>query len=423
MSARSILARVHSAKTPEGFYGWRIVGFAAVAFAATGPGQTAGVSVFVDPLIRDLGMSRSAVSTAYLIGTLVGALALPWVGRALDRYGVRRTMAVIGFAFGGVLVSLSAISGIVGLTAGFVGIRMAGQGALGLTATTAAALWFDRRRGTASGIVTGLGAVGVSLTPLAAEALIAEHGWRTAWLLSGLGVWLVVIPIALLGMRDRPSVLGQWPDGRTPQDTAAAERAMTWGVDRRTAIRHPFFWVVTAGAAAVGLLATGVAFHQISLLGERGLSPAEAAANFVPQTAAALASTLAVGTLADRVRHRSLIAGAMAALAGALILATSVTPGLSAMAFGALVGAAGGSMRAIEVASFPHYFGTRHVGAIRGLVAALSVASTAFGPLLFALGRDLTGSYTTVLLVSVPLPVAVGVAAFVIRPPRRAGPA
>lgn len=419
--SRTILARANAAKTPEGFYGWRIVGYAALAFAATGPGQTAGVSVFVDPLIRDLGMSRSAVSTAYLIGTLAGALALPWVGRALDRYGIRRTMAVIGAAFGGVLVALSMISGIVGLTAGFVGIRMAGQGALGLTATTAAALWFDRRRGTASGIVTGLGAVGISLTPLIAEALIADYGWRTAWLLCGVGVWLVVLPIALWGMRDRPAVLGQWPDGHVPPDAAAAERAMAAGVDRRTAIRHPFFWVVTAGVATVGLLATAVAFHQISLLGARGLSPAEAAANFAPQTVAALTGTLVVGALADRIRHRWLIAGAMAALAGALVLGTAVTPGVVAIAFGALVGAAGGGMRAVEVATFPHYFGTRHIGSIRGLVAALSVASTAFGPLLFAVGRDLTGSYTTLLLASAPLPVLVGAAAFVVRPPVRVG--
>lgn len=119
--------RPSNAKTPEGFYGWRIVAYASLAVAATGPGQTAGVSLFVDPLIRDLGISRSAVSTAYLIGTLTGALALPWIGRALDRYGVRRTMAVIGAAFGAVLIALATVSSIVGLTAGFVGIRMAGH--------------------------------------------------------------------------------------------------------------------------------------------------------------------------------------------------------------------------------------------------------------------------------------------------------
>jgi MFS family permease len=415
-------ARRPTATSPDGFYGWRIVGYACVAFAATAPGQTVGVSLFVDPLIRDLGISRSAVSTAYLIGTLTGALALPWIGRALDRFGVRRTMAAIGAAFGAVLIALSTVSGIVGLTAGFAGIRMAGQGALGLTATTAAALWFDRRRGTATGIVSAVGAVGISLLPLLAEALIAQHGWRQAWLYIGVAVWLIVIPIALAGMRDRPASLGQWPDGRVPHDVAAARAAINRGATRAEAMRHPFFWVVTGGVAAAGLLATAVAFHQISLLGERGLTTAEAAANFIPQTVAALVGTLGTGVLADRIRHRWLIIAAMLSLAGGLAWATVVTPGLSAIGFAALIGAAGGSIRAVEVASFPRYFGTRHIGSIRGMVAALSVASTAFGPLLFAVARDMTGSYTLILWATVPIPVVVAVAALFVRPPAQSVP-
>lgn len=410
--------RPSNAKTPEGFYGWRIVAYASLAVAATGPGQTAGVSLFVDPLIRDLGISRSAVSTAYLIGTLTGALALPWIGRALDRYGVRRTMAVIGAAFGAVLIALATVSSIVGLTAGFVGIRMAGQGALGLTATTAAALWFDRRRGTAVGIVSAVGAVGISMTPLLAEALMAQYDWRLAWLILGLAVWLVVIPIALVGMRDRPATLGQWPDGTVPSDTTAARAAANWGVGRAEAMRHPFFWVVTGGVAACGLLGTAVNFHQISLLGARGLTTAQAAANFIPQTVAALVATLATGMLADRVRHRWLIIAAMLSLAGGLAWATHVTPGLSAVLFGALIGAAGGSMRALEAATFPRYFGTRHIGSIRGMVAALSVASTAFGPLLYAAAHGATGGYTAVLWASIPLPLLIAAIALVVRPPQ-----
>lgn len=93
----------------------------------TAPGQTAGVSAFVDPVRAELGISRTALSTAYLIGTLTGAAAMPLVGRALDRFGVRRVMAVVGLVFAAALLLLSVVQGLLGLTAGFVGIRMAGQ--------------------------------------------------------------------------------------------------------------------------------------------------------------------------------------------------------------------------------------------------------------------------------------------------------
>ncbi len=78
------------------FSGWRIVAVAAIALGMTGPGQTVGVSVFIDPMIEALGLTRSQVSGAYLIGTLSGAFALPHVGRFLDARGTRITMALVG---------------------------------------------------------------------------------------------------------------------------------------------------------------------------------------------------------------------------------------------------------------------------------------------------------------------------------------
>ncbi len=403
--------------SPDGFYGWRIVGLSAVALAATAPGQTAAVSAFIDPMINDLGISRSQVSMTYLFGTLLGAAAMPTVGRALDRFGVRLTMAVIGALFGAVLLALSAVSGLVGLGAGFVGIRMLGQGALGLTATTAAAMWFTRRRGIALGLVSACGAVGISSAPLLLERLISSSGWRTAWAVEGLVVWAVVLPVALLGMRDRPSQLGQQPEG----GSRAGEAPYTeWGPTRRAAMTTPFFWVVTAGVATAAMLGTGVAFHQISLLGERGLSATEAAANFLPQTLAALAATLATGALVDRFSPRWLTMSSMLALGAGLIWGASVTPGWSAVGFGLLLGAAGGSIRSLEAAAFPRYFGTAHLGSIRGFVMAVAVGSSAFGPLAFALLHDATGTYVPALLGSAVLALAVAAAAVLVHPPHGA---
>lgn len=391
------------------FYGWRIVVYASVAVVLTAPGQTPGVSPFIDPVMAELGLSRSAVSTAYLIGTLVGAAAMPSVGRLIDRFGSRVMMAAIGAVFGAVLIGLSMVSGIVGLTAGFVGIRLAGQGALGLTAVMVVAYWFDRRRGTALGVVSAVGAAGITLAPILIERLIAYHDWRTVWLLEGLAVWLIVIPIAVLGIRNRPHLLGQHVDG---DPTPVRAGGLGGGATRAVAMRTGYFWVLVAGNVTVGMLVTAVTFHQISMLGERGLTTAQAAANFLPQTAAALAATLLTGVLVDRLDHpRLLIVASMCLLAGALVGATVLTPGWSAMSYGAALGAAMGVMKTVESALTPRLFGTAHLGAIRGVVAATGVAGTAVGPVLFALGQDTTGAYTAVLLASIAAPAVVAVAA------------
>jgi hypothetical protein len=81
-----------SALGPDGFYGWRIVGLTALLTAMTAPGQTVGVSVFVDPMIQALELSRSQMSLAYLVGTLAGAIGLPamlvrWIMESSKRPG------------------------------------------------------------------------------------------------------------------------------------------------------------------------------------------------------------------------------------------------------------------------------------------------------------------------------------------------
>ena len=413
----SAFSRRRTALSPSGFYGWHVVAYSSIALAATGPGQTVGVSLFIDPLIGDLGLTRSSVSTAYLIGTLGGAIALPWIGRGLDRFGVRRTMAVVGSVFGAVLIALSFVTTLVGLTIGFVGLRMAGQGALGLTASTAVALWFHRRRGMAAGLVSAVGAVGISSTPLLLEPLLADLGWRNVWRIEGLVIWLIVIPLGLLAMRDRPADLGQQPDGPVVVTQRPATPPRAVGVSRAEALLHPYFWLICTAVALTGLLTTAVAFHQISLLTERGLNPAQAAANFVPQTVAGLVATLAAGYLMDRFAGRWMIVTSMAVLSAGLWWGTTVSPGVSAFAFGAMLGAAGSMIRAVETVALPRYFGILHIGSIRGLVASISVAGTACGPVLFAAVFDRTGSYSPALLVCAIAPLIIIVWALLAKEP------
>lgn len=396
-----------------------MVVFAAVVLAMTGPGQTYGVSVFVNPMIEDLGISRTQMSTAYLIGTLIGALALPWIGQVIDRFGVRRTMAIIGALFGGLLIAMSLVVNLVGLTAGFIGIRMMGQGALNLTATTAVALWFTRKRGFAMGIVAAAGGVGMTLIPLATEGLIVDLGWRNVWIIEGLAVWAIVLPIAILGVRNRPSDVGQHVDGDPAPEVPVDE---VWGVTRKEALSTGFFWLVTAAVATISTITTAVVFHQIDLLGSRGLTPTEAAANFLPQTVATLIATLGIGALADRVSPRIVLGVSMGFMAGGLFLGTLVEPGFLAISFGMLIGAAGGAMRVVEATELPRYFGTLHIGAIRGVVTSVGIAGAAIGPVLFSLFHDATGDYSAVLLTSIAVPAAVIIGTIVIRLPQHTEP-
>ncbi|MFP4513386.1 MAG: MFS transporter, partial [Acidimicrobiales bacterium] len=167
---------------------WLILGAAVVLQGVTAPGQTLGVSVFIDPIAADLDLSRSAVSAAYLVGTLTGALSMPAAGRLIDRKGVRFATLLFGGGFAVMLVTMSGVVGFVTLAIGFAGTRALGQGALTLTATTTVAVWFDKARGTANGIKTAAGGGLMALVPIVSASLIAAIGWRASWAVLGAGV-------------------------------------------------------------------------------------------------------------------------------------------------------------------------------------------------------------------------------------------
>lgn len=415
-AARSVpaVAPVQSGGSAGRVHLVRVVTAASVALALTAPGQTAAVSVFVDPLIADLGVSRSAVSTAYLLGTLSGVAVMPLLGRLIDRFGPRYLMAVVAAGFGAILVAASAVGEIVGLTAAFVGIRMGGQGALNLVATTTVACYVYRRRGLAVGLVSALGASGISLAPIALERLVAHWGWRAVWVAEGCAVCALVIPAALIVLpRHRPPRPDHLGGGADPARDALPAVDATVG----QAMRSGMFWVVTSGVGVSALITTGLNFQQLSLLGESGLSPTQAAATFLPQTVAGLLAAFTLGWLADRHSDRILIISMMVVLAAGTLGAGWLTPGLTAILYGMALGACSNGIRTVEAVAFPRCFGVAHLGAIRGVVHAVTVGASAFGPVALAVGRDHATSYRPVLLALTVLPVAVIVAAALVHTP------
>ena len=398
------------------FYGWRILGLAIITGGLTGPGQTIGVSVFVDQFISDFGMSRSEVSTAYLIGTLIAALGLPLIGRRVDRVGARRAMTVIGVAFGVALVGMAGVQGFVTLAIGFVAIRLLGQGSLMLVSTVAVTLWFEKRRGTVLGIFTTGTAIVMALVPVGLSLIIEGYGWRVAWLTSAVMIWLVVVPIARFGMIDRPSDVGQVPDGPKTKKMKPSKEQTTVSATRSEALRTNRFWSLIAASATVGMLVTALNFHQISLLADAGLTATEAAVMFLPQVIGAAAAGLLFGYLSDRLTGRELIPMAMGLLIISLVLAASLTPGVAVVLYAVSLGAAGGAIRSVSATLLPRWFGVRHIGEIQGTASFIDVASTAVGPVVFALARDATGGYSGAATWFIIMPLLAGIVATTIRP-------
>jgi MFS-type transporter involved in bile tolerance (Atg22 family) len=179
------------------------------------------------------------------------------------------------------------------------------------------------------------------------------------------------------------------------------------------------FWAITLTVAAVSLVFTGLAFHQISILGEAGLSPTRAAANFVPQTVASVTALSLVGVLAHRIPGRAMLFLSMALLALAALLVQVLEDSWITIAYGLLLGAAAGTGFAAEGVLYPRYFGVRAIASIRGLAFTVSVAAAAAGPILVGVAYQATGTYGLAAAILMTIPIAVGILILVVREPRQ----
>jgi MFS family permease len=388
---------------------------ACVVLFCCGPGQTYGISAYVDPMIDETGISRSLYAVAFSIGTLLSAAAVVAIGRQIDRFGERAVMlaAIALFVVGAAVMSVA--SGPVGICAGFALLRVTGGGVLPLAARTLIPRWYVARRGWAFSMLGLAGAVSLAVVPLLHTWLVQTLGWRIAWRID-LAVLLALLPGVALLVRNRPEEMGLRPFGQPEVDPATAgDPDRVEGLSVREAVRTPAFWALAVASMVPTVIVTGLSFNQVAIIGEMGLPATLAASMYAVESAVQLAVTLLAGWLVDRSPARFSIAAGQASLVAAMVVLLLAGGPATAFLYAGLRGACAGFwMVAVDVA-WPDYFGRRHLGSIRGVGFAFGVLGAALGPLPFGLIADATGSYAPAILALLALPV-VATAAVLLAP-------
>jgi MFS transporter, OFA family, oxalate/formate antiporter len=400
------------------YYGWVILVVGTLGLMMTMPGQTVGVSVFLDPIIDELGATRAGVSLLYTLGTLTGALALPWVGRSIDRRGPRLAVGWIAAGFAAACVYMATVTSLPALAIGFVLLRGLGQGALGLVSLHVINVWFVRRRGLAVGI-TGIGmALATAGFPRMIEAGIEGFGWRAAYAGLGALVALTILPLGIAFFRGHPERYGSVPDGRAgagPARAAPPEPSFTVAQARRSAA----FWLLAGAVACISALGTGLLFHHYDLMASRGIDRSTATTLFAWFAWVIAGTHLATGVLSDRLDPRVPVVTMLLLQAASLVFAGYVTPATLPV-YGVLIGVTQGIMGNVSGTAFARFFGRSAIGGIKGTASTLSVAGAAAGPVLLAWGPDLLGGYGPTLWLLAPLPLALALAcAIALRAPGR----
>ena len=259
---------------PRFFYGYVIV-LVSFCIQALSWGMISTFGTFFSSFVVEFGWPRATISgAASLAGVLLGFMGVI-AGRLGDRIGPRMVMTGCGVFMGSAYLLMSRINapwqlylfyGVIG------GIGLSGMDVLPLSTV---ARWFVKRRGVMTAIVKIGSGVGMWVLPLVATRLIADYGWRDAYIYLGIVV-LAVIVVAAQFLRRDPAQLGQLPDG----EIAGEKHEMqieTGAFSLNEAIRTAQFWITFIMFICFGICMFGVQVHIVPHAIELGNSPISAA--------------------------------------------------------------------------------------------------------------------------------------------------
>jgi MFS transporter, OFA family, oxalate/formate antiporter len=406
------------------FYGWVVLVCLCCAGFSRQGGATATFSVFVEPLSREFGWSRTAISGAASLGGLLAALLSPVIGPLVDRHGSRTALclAVLGTGMAALLLSLTQSLAVFYLLFCIARLNWAGPFELGIYG--ALNNWFVARRPLANSIATVAQMAGLVAMPLVAQLAMRGYGWRAGWVAIGAAVLLVGFLPTWLFLVRRPEDMGLVPDKAAAADATARGNLVAAPVEqtfsRRQALHTPAFWLLLGYTVLVYPVQAGVSLHQAANLIEHGIAPTMAAS-----IVSLFSLTSGVASALCGLMPRSLpVRYPMALGGGFLTMGCLAMIGIASAAEGAvaaaLFGLGIGAMLTLLPIAWADYFGRANYASIRGAALSAQVLAQAAGPLLSGALHDWTGGYRRSLECFAVLSLLSIAAALGARRPRRA---
>jgi MFS family permease len=412
-SLHAVAARPMVTRLPF-YYGWVNLLIAVFAMVGTLPGRTQGLGLITESLLKDLQIDRVLFATINLWATLIGALFCLGVGRLLDRVGNRIVLTMVSVLLGTVVLLMSGATGVLWL-AGLVTLtRGLGQSALSVISLTMVGQWFGRRLNLAMAIYTILMSVGFMIAFPLVGNVVAGSGWRIAWAGIGGAILLGLVPLAGLLVRSTPESCGLALEDEKPSAETPPEAV---GYTLLQALRTPAFWVFALGSSVYGLIASGIALFNESILAERGFDAITYYYSLVITALTALAGNFLGGWLAAKWSMNRLMALAMGLLMASLIALPHVTIKAHVAMYAVVMGVAGGFIIVIFFAFWSHAFGRVHLGKIQGAAQTMTVVASAVGPLLLAECLARTGSYTLIFYLLAMVVGVLGISAWFVSVP------
>ncbi len=423
-----------SGKTPHTdkpgfFYGWYTIAVSWFLLFLTG---ALSVAIFFKPILEEFQLDRATLSSVQTVALVIFAVAPPFLGRLIDRFGPRAIL----FVSLGAQTLASVVNGLAtSLWHLYVGRLLLEMRPVHGTQVLINR-WFVRKRGIALGIVaTGI-PIGILVLSPVSQYLVLTWGWRET-LLFWAGVTAVVLLPLTLFIRNNPEDKGYGPDGEplhratpfdlspNPETDASPPRLTTASGSRLgEAARTGSFWLLSITQLFCGIGCGFMMTHIVIFATDVGYSEMIGASLLSVQGGANLVGVLLTGHMSDRFARSRVLAlthfirSLSFVTAVIFILLSDASLWLLYVAV-ALFGFGFFTTAPLASGLVADLFGNLQMGTIIGVTLSCHMIGMAIGAYAGGIIFESTGSYYLFFIIQAILEFLAAVLAFAIRRPTK----
>ncbi len=399
------------------YYGYNIL---AASFIMQGIcyGAMFTYGVFFKEFQTEFGWSRAMISGASSLSFLIaGAFGIP-AGRLNDKIGPKALSVVVSILFGLGYLLLSRLQTPWQLYLVY-GLPVAlGFGAFDVITLSTVSRWFVRSRGMMSGLVkVGTGS-GQALMPLFAAALIAAYGWRSAYIILGV-VIIVLLVAAAQVMRHNPREIGLLPDNDPYEPSTLGSGSRDPGMPLKEIFRTKQFWAINLAEFCSFFCLLTIVVHIVPHATDLGLAPGTAAGVISAIGGMSIVGRFVLGSAYDRIGGKRSLMICFIILFCSIIWLQVAGSAWMLFMFAVVYGFAHGGLFTVVSPTVAELFGTGSHGVLFGIVLFSGNFAGAISPILAGRIFDVMGSYRIIFLMLIVMAATGFVLVSLLRPLRK----